>query len=405
MAVMRVQSDLKIPRIFLDPYYLIYDQVTPTGVSDLRSSLRPFSSLAYSSMTQRREAQHTSLDSLRDKLLKYHDQVIERKINERKKENSALHKRLENYEAHISGRVHRERQKKRKDEEETRMRTLEACQKKELLKRIDHDEKLRSELLSENDHLQKVEEMMRKYGTIEARRTILTKPAPKSDNSNLADKNQVLFLFRRKGSEVCDGLLSIDNCLATTTYRNVKVIRAPSANLGVAGARALSQTLSRGVCPELKELHLAWNAIGDGGLAYLLETFSLNNSPKLHHLDLTGNGITSDGIRVLKKVAMAKKKTKALAGLKYLCLRRNPIKADGAKILAHMLLTGWLWPTLEVLDISSSEIGFAGLKALRSALSSEALTTRLAPMLQRVIARDNCASAPREAFWPNILQI
>ena len=56
MAVMRVQSDLKIPRIFLDPYYLIYDQVTPTGVSDFRSSLLPFSSLAYSSMTQRREA-------------------------------------------------------------------------------------------------------------------------------------------------------------------------------------------------------------------------------------------------------------------------------------------------------------------------------------------------------------
>ena len=96
-----------------------------------------------------------------------------------KKENSALHKRLENYEAHISGRVHRERQKKRKDEEETRMRTEEACQKRELLKRIDHDEKLRSELLSENDHLQKVEGMMRQYGTIEARRTILTKPRSK----------------------------------------------------------------------------------------------------------------------------------------------------------------------------------------------------------------------------------
>lgn len=250
------------------------------------------------------------------------------------------------------------------DEEETRMRTEEACQKRELLKRIDHDEKLRSKLLSENDNLQKVEEMMRQYGTIEARRTILTKPAPKSDNSNLADKNRMLFLFRRRGSEACDGLLSLgsfDNC-----YRNVKVIRAPSANLGVAGARALSQALSRGVCPELKELHLAWNAMGDGGLAYLLEAFSLNNSPKLHHLDLTGNGITSDGICALKKVAMAKKKTKAFTGLKYLSLRRNPMKAEGAKILAHMLLTGWLWPTLEILDISSCEIGFAGLKALIS---------------------------------------
>ena len=355
-------------------------------------------------MTQQREEQHTSLDSLRDKLLKYHDQVIERKINDRKNEHDALHKRLDNYEAHISDRIHRERQKKRKDEEEAQMRTEEACRRRELLKQIEQEEMLSSELLAENDHLQKVEEMMRKYGTIEARRTTLIEPPPpRGDNHDRSDNSQVFFLSRRKGNEICDGLLSLggfDNC-----YRNLQVIRAPSANLRVAGARALSQALSRGVCPELKELHLAWNAIGDGGLAYLLETFSLNNSPKLHHLDLTGNGITSDGIRVLKKVAMAKKKTKALAGLKYLCLRRNPIKADGAKILAHMLLTGWLWPTLEVLDISSSEIGFAGLKALRSALSSEALTTRLAPMLQRVIARDNCASAPREAFWPNILQI
>ena len=78
--------------------------------------------------------------------------------------------------------------------------------------------------------------------------------------------------------------------------------------------------------------------MGDGGLAYLLETFSLNNSPKLHHLDLTGNGITSDGICAFKKVAMAKKKTKALVGLEYLSLRRNPMKAEGAKILAHMRL-------------------------------------------------------------------
>ena len=359
-------------------------------------------------MTQQREEQRTSLDSLRDKLLKYHDQVIERKINDRKNEHDALHKRLDNYEAHISDRIHRERQKKRKDEEEAQMRTEEACRRRELLKQIEQEEMLSSELLAENDHLQKVEEMMRKYGTIEARRTTLIEPPPpRGDNHDRSDNSQVFFLSRRKGNEIYDGLLSLggfDNC-----YRNLQVIRAPSANLRVAGARALSQALSRGVCPKLKELHLAWNAIGDGGFAYLLEAFSLNNTPKLHHLDLTGNNITSDGIYALK-VAVANKKAEALADLKYLSLRRNPMKAEGAKILAHMILTGWLWSRLEVLDISSCNIGFTGLKALRSALSSEALATRLAPKLEMVIARDNCSSSEvpvvgREAFWPNILQV
>lgn len=353
-------------------------------------------------MNQRREAHHTSLDSLSDKLLKYHDQVIARKLRERENEYDTLHERLDNYEAHISDRIHRERLKKRKDEEEARMRREHEFRKRELLEQIDHEEKRRSEVLAENDRLQEAEEMMIKYGTIAARKgKNLIKAAPTSNKgtSNPSDEDQEIVLSRQRGSDPRDGLLSYD--FYKYLYRNVKVIRAPSANLGIAGARALSRALSRGVCPELKSLHLPWNAIGDGGLSYLLEAFSLS-SLKLHHIDLTGNWITSEGLFGLK-VAVANKKAIALVGLKYLSLRRNPIKSTGAKTLAHMLLKGWLWPTLEVLDISSCNIDVAGLNSLRSALSSEALATRLAPKLQMVTARDNCASS--EVFWPNVLQV
>ena len=197
-----MQSDLNpsdINEVFLGSLHVLPD----TGHSDFKRIivLLPFHSIhiPHSSMTQQREEQHTSLDSLRDKLLKYHDQVIERKINDRKNEHDALHKRLDNYGAHISDRIHRERQKKRKDEEETRMRTEEACRKRELLKRIEQEEISNSELLAENDHLQKVEEMMRKYGTIEARRTTHTEPPPpRGDDHDRSDNSQVFFLSRRR---------------------------------------------------------------------------------------------------------------------------------------------------------------------------------------------------------------
>ena len=153
------------------------------------------------------------------------------------------------------------------------------------------------------------------------------------------------------------GLLSIN----FHDYQHIQVIRAPSANLGVAGARALSQALSTGACQNLQELHIAFNAIGDGGLAYLLGACT-KNAKKLRHLDVAGNGITAEGIHGLKEAVA--KETELLPVLKDFSLRRNPMQAQGAKDFAHMLLNGWLWPTLEVLDISSCEVGVSGLKAL-----------------------------------------
>jgi hypothetical protein len=354
-------------------------------------------------MNPLRKAQ-TSLESSRDKLLKYHDQAIERKLKEREREYDALHQRLDNYASHVSDRIHRERQKEKNDEEVARMRKEEARWKRELLERIEQNEKIILDQLAEKAHLQQTEEMMRQCGAIAGRihRTNLARATSTNSNINASNEGQEIIVSRRMRSDPRDGLLSID----FSNYQHVQIIRASSVNLGVAGARALAQGLLRGACQELKELHLAWNAIGDGGLSYLVEAFALN-SPKLSYLDLAGNGITSEGIHGLK-FALAKKNAKTLVGLKYLSVRRNPIKALGAKELAHMLLNGWL-PTLECLDISSCDLGTTGLKALRSSLSSEALASRLAPRLQMVTARDNNGSisevATIEGFWPNVLQI
>ena len=351
----------------------------------------------------RRGAFHTPLarDTCRDKLLKYHDDAIKQSLEEREKAYNALHERLGQYETHIADRIDREWQTKRLDKNMARMRSEEARRNREVLERIEDSEKMENKLRTENIRLRKFEDAMITYGMINTRRRQLTSTATATRGDDSAsDSNREVVLTRQKESDPRDGLLSVN----FHNYQHIQIIRAPSANLGVAGARALSQALSTGACQNLQELHIAFNAIGDGGLEYLLGACT-KNAKKLRHLDLAGNCITAEGIHGLKEAAS--KETKLLPILKYFSLRRNPIQAQGAKDFAHMLLNGWLWPTLEVLDISSCEIGVAGLKALRSALRSDGLATRLAPKLQMVAARDNGMSleVAREGLWPNVLQL
>ena len=351
----------------------------------------------------RRGALHTPLDTCRDKLLKFHDEAIKQSLEEREKAYNALHERLAQYEAHIADRIDREWQKKRLDENMARMRSEEARRKREVLERLEDNEKMKNKLRTENTRLRKADDVIIQYGMINSRRRQLTSKVTAThgdDSATCSDSNREVVLIRQNKSDPRDGLLSIN----FHDYQHIQVIRAPSANLGVAGARALSQALSTGACQNLQELHIAFNAIGDGGLAYLLGACT-KNAKKLRHLDVAGNGITAEGIHGLKEAVA--KETELLPVLKHFSLRRNPMQAQGAKDFAQMLLNGWLWPTLEVLDISSCEVGVSGLKALRSALRSDGLATRLAPRLQMVAARDNGMSleVAREGLWPNVLQM
>ena len=96
----------------------------------------------------RRGALHTPLDTCRDKLLKFHDEAIKQSLEEREKAYNALHERLGQYEAHIADRIDREWQKKRLDENMARMRSEEARRKREVLERLEDNEKTKNKLQS-----------------------------------------------------------------------------------------------------------------------------------------------------------------------------------------------------------------------------------------------------------------
>ena len=128
-------------------------------------------------MDNRRGALHTSLDTCRDKLLKFHDEAIKQTLEEREKAYKALHERLGQYETHIAERIDREWRKKGVDENMARTRSEETRRNREVLERIEDNEKMEKKLLAENIRLRRTEDVMIRYGMINTRRRQLTSKA------------------------------------------------------------------------------------------------------------------------------------------------------------------------------------------------------------------------------------
>ena len=160
----------------------------------------------------RRGALHTPLDTCRDKLLKFHDEAIKQSLEEREKAYNALHERLAQYEAHIADRIDREWQKKRLDENMARMRSEEARRKREVLERLEDNEKMKNKLRTENTRLRKADDVIIQYGMINSRRRQLISKATAThgdDSATCSDSNREVVLTRQNKSDPLDCSRSI----------------------------------------------------------------------------------------------------------------------------------------------------------------------------------------------------
>lgn len=132
--------------------------------------------------------------------------------------------------------------------------------------------------------------------------------------------------------------------------------------IGAQGARRLAVALER-CC--LESLDLGANQVGDDGAAWLCRALELGSS--LAELRLSSTGIGSRGAAKLAEVLPTSK-------LRLLKLRDNKVGADGATQLAAALAAGC---SLTELNLASADIGDNGAVALAVALERNTTLTAL----------------------------
>nr|CCA26416.1 conserved hypothetical protein [Albugo laibachii Nc14] len=132
------------------------------------------------------------------------------------------------------------------------------------------------------------------------------------------------------------------------------------------GLRALCGVLALGKCPELTDLLLGGNSIGDVGSLYIARVLHSNAILKLQRLDLRRNYIGELGIKRLMSVVSAR----APLQLKYLCLGGNIITDNCVSAFTSVLSTS-ACPHLRFLGLEDNYLSPEGVQTIiRSAVKS-----------------------------------
>ncbi|CAK0867739.1 unnamed protein product [Prorocentrum cordatum] len=160
--------------------------------------------------------------------------------------------------------------------------------------------------------------------------------------------------------------------------RLAEVLRAPGAQpqlqylnlgrncVGDEGAARLAEALrAPGALPQLRRLDLGANRVGDEGAARLAEALRAPGAlPQLRELGLTGNRVGDEGAA---RLAEALRALGALPQLQYLNLGRNRVGDEGAARLAEALRAPGALPQLRELNLGANPLGGPGRAALRAA--------------------------------------
>lgn len=138
---------------------------------------------------------------------------------------------------------------------------------------------------------------------------------------------------------------------------------------GVMGVVALAKVCrDSGALPNLEELYLYDNRIGDAGVAALAAAVGSGSLPQLKTLDLGKNQIGDVGVASLATAADGG----ALTNVTRLALAANRIGDRGLEAVANACARGAL-PKLRMLYLDDNAIGDAGLKGLADARAGGAL--------------------------------
>ena len=161
-----------------------------------------------------------------------------------------------------------------------------------------------------------------------------------------------------------DGVQRLAEGLLAGALPAVTYLSLDGMHVGDAGASALASALDRGALPRLESLTLAGAAIGDAGLAALAP--ALRRRRKLGALYLDGNPFGDEGLAAL---LAPRRPAGGLKTLELLQLSFTEVSDAGCATLAAALSCGAL-PALEALQLEDIPASAAAKDAVRAALGS-----------------------------------
>jgi len=180
---------------------------------------------------------------------------------------------------------------------------------------------------------------------------------------------QELDLYETSGSADPDGVSRLAEGLIAGALPAVMFLSLDGMHIGGAGASALAAALDRGALPRLKFFTLIETAIGDAGLAALAP--ALRRRPALQSLNLAYNPVGDKGLAALLAPPPAGTPPPPAGGLKNLKwfdLDRTQITDVGCAALAAALDSGTL-PALEELELVGIPASAAAREAVRASLA------------------------------------
>lgn len=148
--------------------------------------------------------------------------------------------------------------------------------------------------------------------------------------------------------------------VAPARLSTLRRLALASIDLSADNARKLAATLQHRGAPELRQLVVPGNRIGDRGAAAISEALAASSAPQLSMLNISNNRIGVSGARA---IAMGLQRGTSL--LRELYISGNRLNPEGARELAGALAH---LPLLEQLHLVSNNIGVHGMKAIAEAL-------------------------------------
>ena len=148
-----------------------------------------------------------------------------------------------------------------------------------------------------------------------------------------------------------------------------------------------------GVCPRLISLDLSYNGLKFKGTKSLFDAFARGCGSGITNLDLRCNSIDARGIQGFRAAMEAG----ALPKILNVDLRMNTFGDDGAKLIAHMVLSGVLG-NIETIRLDSCQIRDPGLSALFKAFNAKSIGF-LMPKLKFVSFKNNHPSSTMVKQW------
>lgn len=164
------------------------------------------------------------------------------------------------------------------------------------------------------------------------------------------------------------GARAIGRAIGRAPLPSLRVLDLCDNPIGDVGICALARAIGRGSLPSLRALHLYGTQMRGRGLAALAA--SLSEAPQLEELIMSNNPIGDKGISALAEASRGA----ALASLRHANLNGCDCGDAGAASLADAMADGAL-PELRHLFLHDNQIGDGGLTALSAAAAAGALAS------------------------------